>query len=198
MVESITDRQFEIIEAAGKILTKEGVSGLTIKNLAKEMGFSEAAVYRHFTSKENIIVAKLEYLANSLDERYNILLGDIYKPELKFEALFKSLFSFFDSNPHFVVAVFSDGLMKESEKINEAIANLMAVKIKHLKPIIEDGQLCKVFTEAISSDDLVHIVMGAMRLQMYKWRMADFQFDIIQSGDNMIHSILTLIKTKSI
>ena len=37
ITETISDRQFEIIEAAGKILTDAGVSGLTIKNLAKEM-----------------------------------------------------------------------------------------------------------------------------------------------------------------
>jgi len=49
------ERQLEIIEAAGRILTLSGVSGLTIKNLAKEMQFSESAIYRHFTSKEEII-----------------------------------------------------------------------------------------------------------------------------------------------
>lgn len=48
----ITPRQLEIIEATGKILTKSGTSGLTIKNLAKEMNFSESAIYRHFASKE--------------------------------------------------------------------------------------------------------------------------------------------------
>ncbi len=196
MTKTITDRQFEIIEAAGKILTKEGVSGLTTKNLANEMGFSEAAIYRHFASKEKIVIAMLEYLANSLDERYTILLQNIQQAELRFVALFQSLFSFFNTNPHFVIAVFSDCLMEESGKINNAILKILGVKIKHLKPIIELGQHSKIFTEAISSDDLVHIVMGTMRLQMYKWRLADFQFDIIESGDNMIKSILTLIKTK--
>ena len=62
MTTAISDRQLEIIEAAGKILTTSGVSGLTIKNLAKEMKFSESAIYRHFTSKEEIIIALLEYL----------------------------------------------------------------------------------------------------------------------------------------
>ena len=37
MTLEISSRQLEIIEAAGKILTTSGVSGLTIKNLAKEM-----------------------------------------------------------------------------------------------------------------------------------------------------------------
>jgi AcrR family transcriptional regulator len=46
----ISAKQLEIIKAAGRILTASGVSGLTIKELAKEMQFSESAIYRHFES----------------------------------------------------------------------------------------------------------------------------------------------------
>ena len=69
----ISDRQLEIIKAAGKILTTSGVSGLTIKNLAKEMKFSESAIYRHFTSKEEIIIALLEFLAK---RKHSLLRGE--------------------------------------------------------------------------------------------------------------------------
>ncbi|MBK8517021.1 MAG: TetR/AcrR family transcriptional regulator [Saprospiraceae bacterium] len=194
---TVTDRQLEIIEAAGKILTSSGISGLTIKNLAKEMQFSESAVYRHFTSKEEIIIALLEYLARSMDERYTDAISSELSPEEKFTTLFQNQFSFFKENPHFVVAVFSDGLMEESQRINETILNIMAVKMKHLMPIILEGQHQKVFTNSITSDELTQIVIGTFRLQMYKWRVANFQFDIIKNGDQMIQSILTLIKTKS-
>ena len=40
----ITPRQLELIEAASRLLTTSGVNGLTIKNLAKEMNFSESAI----------------------------------------------------------------------------------------------------------------------------------------------------------
>jgi AcrR family transcriptional regulator len=190
---AISDRQFEIIEAAGKILTSQGVSGLTIKNLAKQMKFSEAAIYRHFTSKEEIIVAMLKYLAENMDERYSGLsqTGD---PEERFRSLFQEQFRFFKKNPHFVVAVFSDGLMEESKRINETIARIMAVKIKHLGPILREGQAKRIFNNAISLEDLMHIVMGTFRLQMFKWRISNFQSDIKRTGDNMIQSLLTLIK----
>ncbi len=197
MKPAISDRQLEIIEAAGKILTASGVSGLTIKNLAKEMKFSESAIYRHFTSKEEIIIALLEFLAKSMDERYSQAVSTEKTPEEKFTALFKKQFSFFKKNPHFVVAVFSDGLLEESQRINETILKIMSVKMKHLMPIIMEGQQKKVFTNAITSDELMHIVMGTFRLQMFKWRVANFQFDITRNGDNMIQSVLTLIKTKS-
>lgn len=194
--ETISDRQLDIIEAAGKILTVSGVSGLTIKNLAKEMKFSESAIYRHFTSKEEIIIALLEYLANSMDERYTNAISSDQSSEEKFTALFQNQFTFFKKQPHFVVAVFSDGLMEESERINETISKIMAVKIKHLMPIILEGQQMNVFTNSISADELMHIVMGTFRLQMFKWRVANFQFDIIRNGENMIQSILRLIKNK--
>ena len=127
----ITSRQLEIIEAAGKILTSSGVSGLTIKNLAKEMKFSESAIYRHFTSKEEIIIAMLNYLANSINERLSNI-NRLSNPEEKFRALFQEQFRLFSINPHFVVAIFSDGLMEESQLINEPILKLMNVKMKHM------------------------------------------------------------------
>lgn len=196
MTKTISDRQLEIIEAAGKILTGSGVSGLTIKNLANEMKFSESAIYRHFASKEEIIISMLKYLAENMDERYSNAISPELIPEEKFTGLFQNQFAFFKANPHFVVAVFSDGLLEESSRINEAILQIMSVKVKHLMPIIIEGQKIKSFTDAITSEELIHIVMGAFRLLMFKWRVASFQFDIIKMGDNMIQSILSIIKIK--
>lgn len=189
----ITNRQLEIIEAAGKILTTSGVGGLTTKNLAKEMHFSESAIYRHFSSKEEIIIAMLNFLAVDMDRRYSDLIHVDQSPEEKFTAMFTSQYSFFSEHPHFVVAVFSDGLMEESERINSTILQLMQIKMKHLMPIIIEGQQAGVFTPAVSSDELVQIVMGTFRLQMFKWRLASFQFDLESQGASMIRALIALM-----
>jgi len=195
MATELSERQLEIIEAAGRILTSSGVSGLTIKNLAKEMKFSESAIYRHFTSKEEIIIALLTFLADSIDQRLSNITRSS-DPEEKFKAMFQEQFRFFNLHPHFVVAVFSDGLMEETQRINDAILNLINVKMKHLMPVIMEGQQKGVFTNAITTDELVYIVMGTFKLQMFKWRTANFQYDLKRNGDNMIQAILTLIKSK--
>lgn len=191
---TISDRQFEIIEAAGRILSASGVSGLTIKNLAREMNFSESAVYRHFNSKEDIIVALLAYLAENMDERLRQVAAADKNPLETLEAVFVNQLHFFAKNPHFVVAVFSDGLLAESPKINAAILKIMEIKIKHLLPVVMEGQQQGFFTNAVASEELIHIIMGAFRLQMFKWRIADFQFDIERLGRNMLQALITLIK----
>jgi hypothetical protein len=38
--------------------------------------------------------------------------------------------------------------------------------------------------------------MGAMRLQMFKWRVANFEFDIVDAGIQRLKNIITLIKIK--
>lgn len=190
----ISDKQQAIIEATGKIITACGVGRLTIKKLAVEMQFSESAIYRHFESKEQIIITMLSFLANNMDERLSQNTISNENSETKFIILFRNQFAFFKVNPHFLVAVFSDGLWEESNKINEAILNLMSIKIKHLKPIIIEGQNTEFFKNTISADDLTHIVMGAFRLQMYKWRIANFKFDIENEGNKIIQSLLTIIK----
>lgn len=196
MVSEISNRQLEIIEAAGKILTSSGISGLTIKNLAKEMKFSESAIYRHFTSKEEIIVELLNYLAQSMDFRYTNVITKSNSAKENFLKMFQNQFEFFQANPHFVVAVFSDGLMEESQKINQTINKIMQVKMKHLLPIIAQGQTEGVFTKILSKEDIAHIIMGAIRLQMYKWRIANFEFDMVKSGNNILNNLLEILEEK--
>src|SRR5690606_5146072 len=122
------------------ILTRSGVMGLTIKNLAKEMQFSESAIYRHFSRKEDIVVSLLDYLAYDMKSRYLTALAGETDTESQFVKFIKNQAAFFSENPYFVVVVFSDGLMEESERINAAISRIIQTKMKHLMPIFISGQ----------------------------------------------------------
>lgn len=194
MITEITERQYEIIEAAGKILTEKGVGGLTIKNLAAEMNFTESAIYRHFKSKEDIIVALLGFLNETMAIRLETEALKNNEPEAKLNAVFKSQFEFFTQNSFFVVAVFSDGLFEESEKINKLIIEIMSTKSKLIKSIINQGQETEVFNGKLSLDELTHIVMGTFRLLMFKWRLSNFSFDLETEGTKYINAVLSLIK----
>jgi AcrR family transcriptional regulator len=190
----IKERQLEIIEAAGEILTESGLAGLTTKNLAAKMGFGESALYRHFKGKEEIIVTMLQYLSADMDKRLTDCVAKLDDPVEKLKAVFNNQFDFFAKNPHFLVAVFSEGLLEESKKINAAIMQLMATKRKHLLPIIKQGQLEGIIEISASAEDIMHIIMGSFRLHMLQWRITDFSFDVKQKGNKLMGSILTLIK----
>lgn len=59
----ITARQEELIEHALSVVREVGLAGLTVRRLAERVGFSEAALYRHFPSKEALLLTMARRLS---------------------------------------------------------------------------------------------------------------------------------------
>lgn len=190
---NLSNRQIEIIEASGKILMEKGILGLTTKNLAKEMNFSESALYRHFKDKEAIISLLIRFLSDNITTRFEGILQKDINSEEKFIELFQNQFLFFKANPHFIVIVLSDGLLDHSEDIKAEILKLMKANAVVFKKMIEEGQQAGVFNQEIEIEHLVHFVMGTFRLQMLKWKLANFSFDIEKVGMKTMTDLLTLL-----
>ncbi len=191
----IKPRQLEIIEATGKILTESGASGLTIKNLAKEMQFSESAIYRHFSSKEEIIIMMLKYLKNNIGKILSNLTktGDVEKD---YKTFFNKLSLYFKENPYYVVVVFSEGLMDESDKINDEILGLMTITTNQLEPILKEGQKQGVFIASVPSNELTMVSIATFKLYMFNWKFYKFKIDLSENIGKMSTSLLTLFKCK--
>ncbi|HIP36267.1 MAG TPA: TetR/AcrR family transcriptional regulator [Crocinitomix sp.] len=190
----LSKRQLQIIDAAGKLLSEGGIQNLTIKKLAFEMGFSEAALYRHFKSKDEIIYAMLTYLAQDMDERISTLINNNDSATEKIYTLFENQFKFFKKHKHYLSVVFSDGLWEQSENIHIAVKKIMSTKHKHLKLIIEEGIKNKELTAKLSSESLIHILMGTFRLHVLKWRISGYKFDLVTSGNQLVQDYVKLIK----
>ena len=191
----IRSRQHEIIKAAGEILTQYGVNGLTTKRLAKKVGFSESALYRHFKGKEEIILTMLHFLAENMDQRLTEIANEHAKTEERLAGILNNQVRFFKSHPQYVVVVFSDVLLEEKKEINDAILHIIDTFRKHLLPLIRKGQDEGIFIATVSAEKLVHIVIGSIRLLMFQWRISDFSHDIEKESENLLKSILSLIKT---
>ena len=69
-------RRLEIIEAARLLITERGIQSLTIGNLARAVGVSEGAIYRHFSGKKRIIAGVIEDIDYKLARRVDLIDGD--------------------------------------------------------------------------------------------------------------------------
>jgi AcrR family transcriptional regulator len=69
-------RRREIIEAARVVITDHGMQALTIGSLARAVGVSEGAIYRHFRGKKRIIAGLIEDIDSRLNQRINLMDGD--------------------------------------------------------------------------------------------------------------------------
>lgn len=190
---SITDRQLEIIQAAGKLLASKGLSGLTVKTLAAEMGFVESALYRHFKSKDDILVLMLEYLYQNIQERFEPILAQEVDVKTKLVQIFDSQFRYFKENPHFVIVVLSDGLIDESEGMRNQIIKMFLYKIQIINELVSQCISNGKIQPVLPQDTLIHFLMGGFRLTMFKWKALKFSFDLVKEGNQMIDDFFTLV-----
>ncbi len=69
-------RRREIIDAARLVITEHGMQSLTIGNLARAVGVSEGAIYRHFRGKKQILAGLIEDIDLRLIRRIDLIDGD--------------------------------------------------------------------------------------------------------------------------
>ncbi|HIP42525.1 MAG TPA: TetR/AcrR family transcriptional regulator [Aquifex aeolicus] len=68
MGERRSDTKGKILEAALKLFSRKGFRETTVKDIAKEVGITEGAIYRHFNSKDEIIHDLLISITTELKE----------------------------------------------------------------------------------------------------------------------------------
>ena len=68
-----------ILLAAAKLATTNGLHGLSLGDLAAEVGMSKSGLYAHFQSKEELALATIETAAAIFD-------GDVLQPAMKVNA----------------------------------------------------------------------------------------------------------------
>jgi len=73
---AVTPRQEELLDHALAVIHEFGLPGLTVRRLAERVGFTEAAVYRHFASKQELLQVLMATLGERLLGRVRVLAAD--------------------------------------------------------------------------------------------------------------------------
>lgn len=189
------ERRLQILQTLAEMLEGPRGEKITTAALAERLTCSEAALYRHFASKEAILVSMIEHLTASVKQRMEEVARKEELPEPRLRAMFDSHFSYFKAHPEYLMAIFATNFMESSPASDRAIKELMEVMRQHLRAVVSEGQKSGVFTKAIPTDMLVHIVMGTFRLHMLQWRISGRGFDITRKGRSLMDAVISLIGT---
>lgn len=193
-----TERQKEIIEVALELIAKKGIQGLTIKNLAKKIGITEPAIYRHYDSKIDILIAILGVFGKNTEQ--------IFKDELinggnaidKIEHLFTKHFTSFSATPSLVSVIFSEEIFRNEPILIDKISEVIGKNDKILITIITNGQKNGEIRTDIEATHLSVIIMGSLRLFVKKWQFSAYSYNLPKEGKKLIESIKLLIKKNNI
>ncbi|NPA44004.1 MAG: TetR/AcrR family transcriptional regulator [Chlorobi bacterium] len=127
---SLTNRQNQILDTSIEIIHSEGIQGFTMKNLSNAIGVTEAAIYRHFKSKNEILCAVLDNFINKLTNFIEkIKLTEDGALE-KIKKIYQKLSNTFTNKPAYVSVIFAEEIFKNSKTLSEKVGKILDINNK--------------------------------------------------------------------
>jgi len=193
---NLTKRQNEIIEKSLELISKNGIQGLTIKNLSKEIGISEPAIYRHFENKSKILKTILLIFKFQIDKTFYKLNNLNLETKSKIDMFFTIHLEKFLNSPHISSVIFSEELFINEPELSIIINEIMKTSINNMSKIIKKGQEKNEICKELTPEDLSIIMLGSLRLLIKDWYLSGFQSNLKEKVNNLKNTIIKIIGEK--
>lgn len=191
-----SERQIEIIEAATKRIDEHGIQDLTIKTLAADLNLSEAALYRHFKSKNEILLGLLTYFIEEMKDRLDVIFSNKDRsPSELLKDLFDSQLKTFVQKPSVVSVIFSESIFQFNKELSSTVSSMMELMQNHIESIVKKGQANGSFSKIVGVSTTTTIIMGGMRITVLKWKLSGHKSDLIKDGNKVLNGILKMVET---
>ncbi len=191
MTEKKKNRKQDILQNLALMLEQELSERITTARLAKQVGVSEAALYRHFPSKARMYESLLDFSEENIFGRINGIASGAQSTFDKFNMICQLLLGFSQKNPGISRLLTGEVFLGETERLKERISQFFDRIELQFKQIHRDDAISRndsPLDSAAIAKLLTSIVEG--RIQQFvrsKFKIDpcdqwDVQWRLIQNG----------------
>ncbi|MDO8860172.1 nucleoid occlusion factor SlmA [Haliea sp. E1-2-M8] len=136
-----SQRRQQILEALAQMLEASPGTRITTAGLARQVGVSEAALYRHFPSKGKMFEGLIEFIEDTLFSRISIILNEESGAAARCEKMLLLLLAFTERNPGITRILTGDALTGETERLHQRVAQLFDRYETQLKQVLREAEM---------------------------------------------------------
>ncbi len=173
-------RRAQIVQAALRIIGSRGLGALTTAAIAKEVGISEANLYRHFKNKEEILNVMTEQIGAGLEE--NLKTVTTGSPVGRLKEIYRLHFEYIEKNDGIPRLVFSEELHMRLPHIRKKLLEKVNAYSRKLSEIIKKGQKDGLIKEVVNPQAASMILIGMVQVTTLKWSLSGSSFSLVDEG----------------
>ena len=133
------ERQVQIKRAILEIISREGLGALSTRRLAKQVGVSEGALFRHFASKREMLLSIMDDVQADLVMRLRqIALSSQPANERLFDFLCTHI-TYLLENRGITILLFSEAAHMNDRELKMRLRNILLTQKQYIGKIIQDG-----------------------------------------------------------
>tara|TARA_B110000503_G_scaffold137974_1_gene223180 strand:+ start:147 stop:758 length:612 start_codon:yes stop_codon:yes gene_type:complete len=134
-------RKVQILQSLATILEQSPGGRITTARLAKHVGVSEAALYRHFPSKAKMFEALIEFIEDTIFSRITHIMKEEMQADKRCEKILGLILAFCERNPGITRILTGDPLAGETERLRQRVNQLFDRIEAQLRQIMREMPL---------------------------------------------------------
>ena len=178
-----SNRAQQILEALARQLETNPGKRITTAALAKEVGVSEAALYRHFPSKARMFEALIEFIEDSVFGLINRILEEHSTANARCEHLLTMLLSFSARNPGLTRILVGDALTGEHDRLRVRITQFYDRLETQLKQILREAESKNELPVGHPSTAIANLLLATVEGRMNQFVRSGFQLSPLERWD---------------
>lgn len=162
-----------MIDEARKLVASRGMESLTIKNIAKVVGISEGAIYRHFRSKNEILIGLVDEVDEVLEQIVRKAEGDAQSPLERLEALLKEHLSSAERRRGVSFLVIAEVLSNGNPHLRHRMRGVIDRYLAKVEGILEEGVLLGQINPECDRNAAAIAFFGLIQGTVTLWRFGN-------------------------
>jgi len=170
-----SQRRQQILESLAHMLEANPGNRITTAGLARQVGVSEAALYRHFPSKSKMFEGLIEFIEETLFSRIAIILNEEQTAAQRCEKMLMLLLAFTERNPGITRILTGDALAGETARLHQRVAQLFDRFETQLKQVIREAEMREGLRPQIPLPAAANLLMSAAEGRISQYVRSGFQ-----------------------
>jgi len=168
-------RKDQILQALARMLEAAPGQRITTAALAREVGVSEAALYRHFPSKARMFEGLIKFIEDTLFARITRIINEEERAEIRCQKILLLLLTFCDKNPGMTRLLTGDALAGETQRLRERIAQFFSRLEAQLKQVLREAQIRENLKTTISPAVLANLLLASIEGRLVQFVRSEFK-----------------------
>lgn len=167
-------RKQQILEALAQELESNPGTRITTASLAKAVGISEAALYRHFPSKARMFEGLIEFSEETIFGLINRIQSEQTEVTMRCASLLKLLLGFSDRNPGITRILLGDALVGEHERLRTRINQFYERLDTQLRQFLREGVMRNELRQDYPVNAAANLLLAYAEGRMNQFIRSDF------------------------
>jgi len=154
-------RQGQIKKAVLEIISSEGIGKLSTRNLASKIGVTEGALFRHFSSKKEIMLAILNDVKNELvAAQEKITYSSTIGADKKLFEFLCIHIKYLIENKGVTILLFSEAAHMNDLHLKKGLRDILLTQKEYISRIINQGMSEGIWDKSLNVENVATLYMG--------------------------------------